>query len=244
VPVQYSIESFSLRGPDFSALRKLRSALLVEGRLAEREGRTDDAIRSYLDIVRLGPATARGGRFMELTFAETLEGMGSEELHRMGAMLAPRQCREIIKVLLPVANDWEPLDVILDRGRTFDENTLGWQRKLRRLVSPPRRLTASDSLFTYARRERTKRQLLICELALRAHRVECGNFPERLADLIPQYLSAVPEDPFSEKPPIYRRQSSGYALYSVGPDGKDDGGKPLDYKTYLGDVTWDEPRNQ
>jgi hypothetical protein len=42
-----------------------------------------------------------------------------------------------------------------------------------------------------------------------------------------KYLSYVPEDPFSGQPLVYRAQGTNWLLYSVGPDGVDDGGKPV-----------------
>ena len=53
-----------------------------------------------------------------------------------------------------------------------------------------------------------------------------------MAELTPKYLPAPALDPFSlGKPLLYRRNGSGYVLYSIGPDGKDDGGRPIDSKT-------------
>jgi len=49
---------------------------------------------------------------------------------------------------------------------------------------------------------------------------------------VPAFLSSVPSDVFSGKAIVYRAQSDGYLLYSIGPNGKDDGGRSFD----------DEPR--
>jgi len=52
-----------------------------------------------------------------------------------------------------------------------------------------------------------------------------GKFPEQLSQLVPDILSEVPTDPFSGKSLIYRKTPSGFIVYSVGSNGKDDGGK-------------------
>jgi len=71
----------------------------------------------------------------------------------------------------------------------------------------------------------TQTDLLLVALALQAYHAEHGVYPATLTVLTPGYLSAIPADPFALSGPFrYRRTSSGYALYSVGPDGKDDGG--------------------
>jgi hypothetical protein len=72
--------------------------------------------------------------------------------------------------------------------------------------------------------------LLRCaEAAMAAERYRLANkgrWPDKLADLVPKYLSAVPFDPFDGRPLRYARHNDVVVMYSVGPDGKDDGGKP------------------
>jgi len=71
--------------------------------------------------------------------------------------------------------------------------------------------------------------LLELSLALRAFRLERGNYPEKLQLLVPRYIASIPTDPFGAGLPIkYRRNGRSYRLYSVGPDCKDDGGKMID----------------
>jgi hypothetical protein len=70
-------------------------------------------------------------------------------------------------------------------------------------------------------------QMLRAELALQEARQRDGRYPLALRELVPQTLSAVPRDPFAEQPLRYRRKGSGYLLYSIGPDLKDDGGTPV-----------------
>jgi hypothetical protein len=69
-------------------------------------------------------------------------------------------------------------------------------------------------------------RLLAAELALRCYQSEQGRVSARLNDLVTNYLSRVPPDPFSAQSLIYRPQGTNWLLYSVGPDGVDDGGRP------------------
>jgi hypothetical protein len=52
-----------------------------------------------------------------------------------------------------------------------------------------------------------------------------GRYPEKLEALAPKYLAKVPQDRFSGKPLVYRPADKGYLLYSVGVNGKDEGGR-------------------
>lgn len=61
--------------------------------------------------------------------------------------------------------------------------------------------------------------------ALAAYRADHNKYPDKLDDLAPAYLKAVPGDLFSGKPLVYRPDAKGYLLYSVGVNGQDDGGR-------------------
>ena len=74
---------------------------------------------------------------------------------------------------------------------------------------------------------------------LAAYRAEHGKYPTQLSDLTPKYLAEVPLDPFSGKPLTYKPQPSGYVLYSVGVNGKDDGGLSYDDRPTMGDIEKD-----
>ena len=75
----------------------------------------------------------------------------------------------------------------------------------------------------------TGNRLLTMQLALRAYHGEHGVYPARLAPLVTGgYLHKLPDDPFALSGSFhYRRKEGDDLLYSVGPDGIDDGGKPI-----------------
>jgi len=72
----------------------------------------------------------------------------------------------------------------------------------------------------------TQNRLLMTACALRAYELDHhGQYPTTLAQLVPAYLPSVPLDPFTASSPLsYRRTCAVYALYSVGPDTRDDKG--------------------
>jgi hypothetical protein len=67
-------------------------------------------------------------------------------------------------------------------------------------------------------------------LAFALARFHCdyGHYPKTLDVLAPKYLDHVPADIFSGKALIYRPSETGYLVYSVGINGKDDGGRGYD----------------
>jgi hypothetical protein len=70
-------------------------------------------------------------------------------------------------------------------------------------------------------------------IAIERYRLAKRKLPEHLNELVPQFLPAVPTDPFGGQPLRYHRLEKGYVIYSVGSDGHDDGGreKPADWKS-------------
>jgi len=65
-------------------------------------------------------------------------------------------------------------------------------------------------------------RLVYTALRLESHRKTRGQYPPSLDALGSDPLFT---DPFSGQPFVYRRDGAGYTLYSVGPNGKDDGGE-------------------
>ena len=74
--------------------------------------------------------------------------------------------------------------------------------------------------------------------ALAAYRADHGSYPAKVAELAPKYAPEIPKDLFNDADLHYKPEGKGYLLYSVGPNGKDDGGKGvLDCKA---DEGWDD----
>lgn len=76
------------------------------------------------------------------------------------------------------------------------------------------------------------------------------SYPADLKELVPGLLSTLPVDPMNGQPLRYQRTAAGrYRLWSVGFDGRDDGGKvnlaegeksinKINRRNYVGDWTW------
>ena len=74
------------------------------------------------------------------------------------------------------------------------------------------------------RAEQVQKNLLIA-FALTGYKKDEGKYPAKLEALAPKYLPAVPDDIFTGKGLIYKPTATGYLFYSVGPNGKDEGGR-------------------
>lgn len=83
-------------------------------------------------------------------------------------------------------------------------------------------------------------QVTILQLDLRRHQLETGTLPAKLSQLVPKYLPEVPLDPLDGHP--LRWSAKNQAIYSVGQNNLDDGGKLNPpgkiYSTDLGQFYW------
>jgi hypothetical protein len=70
-------------------------------------------------------------------------------------------------------------------------------------------------------RIRTTQTAIAIECYRRAHH---GELPSDLNELVPTYLPSLPRDPFDGEPLRFKRRTSGYVVYSIGRDLRDDGG--------------------
>ncbi len=80
-------------------------------------------------------------------------------------------------------------------------------------------------------------------LALAGYRSDSGQYPDRLDALAPKYIPELPKDRFTDAADyIYKTDGKGYILYSVGPDGKDDGGRGPDDEPEGDDIAIHTPK--
>lgn len=73
----------------------------------------------------------------------------------------------------------------------------------------------AQGIISTPQKAATARALRETALSLLETKAKTGAFPEK---------PSLPRDPYSNRPLGYRREGAGCALWSVGPDGKDDGG--------------------
>jgi hypothetical protein len=73
----------------------------------------------------------------------------------------------------------------------------------------------------------TQRALMVMAIALKRYSLEHSSPPGSLSELVPKYMERVPTDWFDGQFLRYRANGDGgFVLYSVGKNGKDDGGNP------------------
>ena len=80
------------------------------------------------------------------------------------------------------------------------------------------------------------RRMTVTAIALKRFRLRHGKYPAQLRELVPEFLPRPPIDLMDGKPLRYRQRDDGtFLLYSVGEDGKDDGGDSSPPSSSAGD---------
>ena len=229
VPTDAHIANFATTvTTDLMDLKRLAKLLSAEGRLAEIENRPADAVRSYVDSIRLGRAMSRGGLMIDRLVGIACEAVGSIPLVKLLPKLTCDQMRRLAAELEQIDHNTVPWQELLQNERRFS------RAQMRQVPNPL-------ALLSYLWRERgisrrvqeqhdvaaARLRLLAVELALRSWKCDHGAAPTNLTQLVPKYLRHLPADPFTGKPFVYRPTGTNWVLYSVGPDRVDEGGKPM-----------------
>jgi len=91
------------------------------------------------------------------------------------------------------------------------------------LMAPP-----GESLAVAYARNIASCRTLDAAIGAELYRRENAELPETLTNLVPDYLSESPTDPFDAQPLRYKRLDDGFAVYSVYENAVDDGGAVLE----------------
>ncbi len=218
-------------------LRKLAYQFIGEGKLAEIEGRRADAVQSYLDAIRFGQEIGRGGLMTVKSGGIGCETLGLRPLLRLVPQLTPEESRRLSRALEEIDGKREPSEAVLKREKAFTRRMGSFlEVTIGQLLLQPMIRETNRKFQEHARTGEARLRLLMTDLAIRQYQSERGVYPNRLVELVPQFLQALPRDPFSTNGFIYRTQTNGFLLYSVGPDGKDHGGTPAAAGSKSGDI--------
>lgn len=101
-------------------------------------------------------------------------------------------------------------------------NRMPFVKSLTRMLIP----SIADGFYRDARSTATLRCGLAALAVERFRIAHDGKLPSGLAELVPQFLAAVPADPYDGKPLRFRPLAKGFVVYSLGEDADDDGGRP------------------
>lgn len=205
----------------------LAACFSAESKAATDAGDLDRSVDFGVANLRLGSIWVRGNIAPHDSLGSYFERQGYDALARVRGQLSPAQAREVIAEIDRLITSRESLDDFLNRSYAIWERAGGWQASLEQALDEVR--LASLSIREQAQlvrdRSETSGRLLQADLAVRMFQRDRGQLPHSLSDLVPDYLPAVPLDPFSGLPFCYRIEGPTFVLYGVGEDGVDNDGR-------------------
>jgi hypothetical protein len=204
VPLQFSEAFAENHVSDLVGIRSLAPAFVVEGKLAEKENRPADAAKSYLDTVHFGNESARGGVLVDQMVGTAVESIGTSHLTNLLDQLDTKSCRETAAALETLDTQRQTWDEVMQQEHDWSRRTFpGVKYEYVRLIehkSLEKVFQKAGQIFKV--RQQQTRQLIIA-LAARAYELDKGKPPASLADLVPDYLKAVPQDPLTGTNMVY-----------------------------------------
>jgi len=196
VTVQFSESYLSNHLDDLAGFKTVAHALAAEGRLAELENRPVDAARSYLNVIRFGQQCRRGGVLIDGLLGIGIERVGTTHLESLAPQLDAKTSREEAAVLEAMDTAAQTFGDVIQQENALSHTTFkGWRYELARLAGRKSMNLAFASAKKKFDAQNSKEQQLVVDLAARAYELDKGHRPAVLADLVPDYLKAVPKDP-------------------------------------------------
>jgi len=200
VPLEFSQTYMSRHLLELQQMKMLAYAFLAEGRLAELDQRTNDAVRSYVDAARLGVHSRRGGPLIDALVGIAEEVMGTWQLQKLAPNVDAKTAAELARQLESLDAERESWDQIVQNEKYWTRGMYpGLQYRIAALVGSveSRAATAKSRQRFDAQQNKTRRLML--DLATHAYQLDKGHRPTNAADLVPAYLKAAPMDPLTGK---------------------------------------------
>jgi hypothetical protein len=190
---------------------------------------------------------------LQATFTRSLIGeraLSYQSLQETGAIMLSDDCKSYLEVMTSMIDfSSQPPFVGRQRWQTLVD---GYKGLPPAGLPPPKSanvfialalpsLTASFDAYATAS---AYRDALLVAIAADRHRLKTGRFPSQLSELTPDYLASVPHDPFDGQPLRFRAEGNDILVYSIGRDGKDDGGQNSPAKSSEPDIVVRVPANK
>jgi hypothetical protein len=217
--------------PDgFKTMRVLSRALVAESQAAAASNDIEQAVELALADLRLGTMLCRNAIMIDTLIGLAVLNNGGKQLATLRDNVDPATSRRISNAVRSLESTLEPEPTVIVRDLAFCDRTYGWQSRLLNVVvgltgGSLEYLESQQAFIDGVNRWRAISRLLQTDLALRRHRDQQGSFPQALAELVPNELSALPIDPFTQRPLVYCTAGGEFTLYSVGRDRQDNGGR-------------------
>lgn len=204
VPIQFSQVYAENHLNDLASFKKLAQAFAAEGKLAEIENHPDAAAKSYLDAIHFGNESMDGGVLIDALVGIAIEAIATSHLTNLVDKLDAKSCRETAATLETFDGQRQTWNEIMRQEHNWSRRTFtGFGYDIARLETH-RSMEAAfkQSEKKFLQHVKETRQLTI-DFAARAYELDKGKAPANVSNLVPDYLKAIPQDPFTNTNMVY-----------------------------------------
>ena len=216
---------------DAQLLREMARALMADSELAQRQGRLDDVVTNSLDLIQVSHRTNSSSLMVGLV-SVAVEASAQHPLGLARDKLDSEQRLAAIEGLAKIDATAATLDEMQAGEDAWAQRMYGWRIQVYSVLSEAfggiDELVAINAAASKEARSRITvgRRLLMIVFALKEYQEEAGALPKSLSELGLDPSALI--DEFDGKPIRYEPGPDSFKLYSVGPDGIDDGGVPTE----------------
>lgn len=198
IPYLFDSSYITTRTPELVGLKYLATIFSAASMVASNEAKFDAAMDYCLQGIQLGNESDRGGTMFDRLVGNACEANCLIRATFLSNLVSRSACTKLVKEL-------ERLDAAAETTEDVLENERRWARSALTLPEWIEQTWEEKSLTPYKstiegfvkvdlkhRRKRLETMLLF---AARAYELDHGKPPARAADLVPEYLKAIPKDP-------------------------------------------------
>jgi hypothetical protein len=203
IPDDYSPAYLSRHISDITSMKRLVKILCAQGRLAELEGDTNGAAGIYLEGIHFGQECSRGGVIISRLVGIACETVASSRLEPLTNRLGPPECREVSKAIEMLDSKDESAQETLKQEHAFSRKVFGLRGQIVGLWRHKEIQKVESSFIKKQQSNALRRRRVMVAFAARVYTLEKGKPPQTLAELVPDYLKAIPQDPFTGTNVVY-----------------------------------------
>jgi hypothetical protein len=229
IPIHYDMNA-DINTTALVYFRDAGRSLSAKGQAELRAGHIDDSLTYRLAILQLAQPMTRSGLLVHFLVGIAIEGVGAYDVYQILPKLNLVQCKLALRALKEHDRGRESMENVRRREVVWMVITNGWPNHVGYLLEVVAHRGNIELMGgSIDQRNDAAVRLLLTQYAIRAYQLERGRLPDRLAELVPDYLSEMPIDPYAaEGTPLgYKRTGTAFNLWSIGPDCNDDGGMSL-----------------
>jgi len=191
-------------------------------------GDYDAALHDAMQTIKLRTVFVDERTLLTRLVAVAIEGIGAYQVVPNIGKASDATVSDALAELLKIDETEVDVEVDYKNDWAFWLHTLNWLGRLDALCRETEHREGFSGTRNAAQRCQATRRQMIVMMALELYKRKHGELPVQLEALTLEFLQSVPVDPYNKSGVRcglkYCRDGERYRLYSVGADGKDNGG--------------------